>query len=729
MDLRAAQHRSRVLPRRASWAERLAAPPALSRAAALLRAAVLGLGLVLGAPAAASPLLPAPAVEAPGQGVFRLTARTVIAVPAGDASAMASGRYLADLLARTRGLKLKVVDTPTPPGTSAVVLRRGPPGGEAYVLDAGPAGLIIQAQDDAGLFYGAVSAWQLATAAPGKGPSDVAAIHVEDAPRFAWRGLMLDSARNFQSPAYIKAFIDRMARAKLNVLQWHLVDDQGWRLEIKKYPRLTEIGAWRVPAGAAAAADLDPKTGAPRRLGGFYTQDEVREIVAYAAARHVTIVPEIEMPGHAQAAIAAYPELGSAGGAPSAASSDWGVHPYLFNVDEKTFGVLEDILTEVMALFPGRYIHLGGDEAVKGQWKADPAVQARMAALHISDEDALQGWFVARMEHFLETHGRKLVGWDEILQGGVSPHATVMSWRGLDGAIVAGKLGHDTVLAPAPIYYFDNRQALGADEPPGRGWLVSVRNVYDFDPIPTALSPAERAHVLGVQAQLWTEHIRTEARVSHMAFPRALALAETGWSPAARKDWTDFAVRLDAEMARESALGESFGPAPDAPPPVLAPDLRASQDLKLCSAKISLNLEDDGPVRGERAKFLVDIMNPCWIWPAADLTNVARIEALVGQLPFNFQVGDLRQQIRFRPPVTPAGELEVRDGCDGPLLASLPLAPAVASQGVTRLNGPLAAAPGPHDLCFTFTQAAVEPLWVLDRVRLAPAEREAPRGR
>jgi len=701
-------------PRRPSWAERLVAPPALFRVAALC------MGVLLSGPAAASSLLPAPVAETPGQGAFHLTGRTVIAAPAGDASALASARYLAELLARTRGLKLKVVEGPPPAGTAAVLLRRGPPGGEAYVLDVQPSGLTIQSQGDAGLFYGAVSAWQLATSTAGKGPADIAAIHVEDAPRFAWRGLMLDSARHFQSPAFVEAFIDRMARAKLNVLQWHLVDDQGWRLEIKKYPRLTEVGAWRVPAGAAPAADLDPKTGQPRRIGGFYTQDQVREIVAYAAQRHVTIVPEIEMPGHAQAAIAAYPELGAAATPPQAPSSDWGVHPYLYNVDEKTFGFLQDVLTEVMAVFPGRYIHVGGDEAVKAQWKASPAVQARMQALYIGDEDALQGWFIARMEHFLSASGRKLVGWDEILLGGVAPGATVMSWRGLDGAIIAAKLGHDTVLAPAPIYYFDNRQAAGADQPPGRGHVVSLKDVYDFDPIPAVLSPAERLHVLGVQGQLWSEHIRTEDRVSFMAFPRALAIAETGWSPAGRKDWASFVQRLDLEAARDQALGEISGPGPATPAPFPAARERASQDLKLCTEKIALNLEDDAPIRGPRARFLVDIMNPCWIWPAADLAGVSGIEVVVGQLPFNFQIGDDLKKIHFRPPATPAGELEVRDGCDGPLLASVPLAPALASQGVTRLKASLAATRR-HDLCFTFTQKAVDPLWVLDRVSLVEA--------
>jgi hexosaminidase len=703
----------------------------MARALATLAAAMLLASLWVSPASASSPILPAPAVERTGEGAFHLDAGTIISAPAGDASALASARYLADLLARTRGLKVAVVEGAPRPGQAGIVLRRGAPAGEAYLLDVTPQGAVIQSNGDAGLFYGAISAWQLATPTAATGAIAIPAVHIEDTPRFSWRGLMLDSARHFQSPAFVERLIDRMARAKLNTLQWHLTDDQGWRLQILKYPRLTDVGAWRTPAGPAAAADIDPKTGHPRAMGGFYTQDQVREIVAYAAARHITIVPEIEMPGHAQAAIAAYPDLGSGARPPPGPSPDWGIHPYLYNVNDQTFDVLEDVLSEVMALFPSRYIHVGGDEAVKGQWKADPGVQARMKALWIGDESALQGWFVGRIGTFLAAHGRKLVGWDEIMQGGVAPNATVMSWRGLDGAIIASKLGHDVVLAPAPIFYFDNRQGADPDEPPGRGLVVDLKGVYDFEPIPPVLTPLDRTHVLGVQAQLWSEHIRTEERMATMAFPRALAIAETGWTPQARKDWTDFAARLDAELARERSLGEPYGTWPPAPAADPLSRTRASQELKLCSEKISLNLEDDAPIKGPRARFLVDIMNPCWIWPAADLSGVNLIEAAVGQLPFNFQIGDDIRKIVLRPPATPAGELEVRqDRCDGPVVATLPLAQAAKSQAVTRLRGAVTAAlPGPHDLCFTFTQAKLDPFWVLDRVTLGPTPVEARRGR
>lgn len=747
------------------------------------------------APNAAVParIIPAPAVDTPREGAFHLAARTPIIVPPGDAEARAAAHQLADLLARSRGLKLSVREGVARPG--AIMFKRGAPQGEAYDLEVSGERIVVTSGGAAGLFYGAVSVWQLATEVAGRGGVDIAARRIEDTPRFAWRGLMLDSARHFQDVEFVKGFIDRMALAKLNTLHWHLVDDQGWRLEIKKYPRLTEVGAWRVPAGPAAAADIDPKTGKQRVIGGFYTQDQVREVVAYAAARHITIVPEIEMPGHAHAPIVAYPELGSATPAPTATSGDWGVFPYLYNVDDKTFGFLEDVLTEVVDLFPSRYIHVGGDEAVKDQWKSNPAVQARMKELHIASEAALQGWFISRIEQVLNAKGRRLIGWDEILEGGVAPSATVMSWRGIDGAIVAAKLGHDTVLSPAPTLYLNHRQTAAPDGLPGRGQVIGLKDVYDYDPMPAALNPDERHHVLGVQANLWTEHMRTQERVALMAFPRAAALAETAWSPAERKDWKDFADRLPAELGRYHALGQPAdetalrvraiaspdgagarvsllgaeevgeirytldGSAPKASSlsyqtPIAAPlgsrihaqafrddqplataseiavdarsiRTRASQDLKSCKDGLVLNLEDDAPVRGDRARFLIDVMNPCWIYQDADLAGVSAIEVAVGQLPFNFQIGKDVENIKFRPPATPDGELEVRQGsCEGAVVATLPLAPATKSQAITVLKGRIAGAAGPQNLCFTFTQKSVEPMWAVDRVTLIVGGRD-----
>ncbi|HEY2574296.1 MAG TPA: beta-N-acetylhexosaminidase, partial [Verrucomicrobiaceae bacterium] len=444
-----------------------------------------------------------------------------------DAESSRIAAYFADLVYRTRGLRLVSQHN----GRRAIVIRRlvdpDATGKEGYRLEVTPAGVTISASKSTGLFYGTITLWQLLTQTSGALTNVVLpALQIDDAPRFAWRGLMLDSVRHFQSVDFIKTIIDAMAREKLNVLQWHLTDDQGWRLEIKKYPRLTEVGAWRVPAGAAEQLDIDPQTQRPRLYGGYYSQDQVRDLVAYAAVRNITIVPEIEMPGHAMAAIVAYPWLGSVAQAPAATSGDWGIFPYLYNVNEESFAFLEDVLTETMALFPNVYIHVGGDEAVKDQWKTSPAVQARMRALGIADEDALQGWFIQRMEKFLEAHGRRLIGWDEVLQGGVGPDATIMSWRGINGGVTAAKAGHDVVLSPAPSLYFDFRQAEGRNEPSGRNPIVTLSNVYDFDPAPAALTADERRHIIGVQANVWTEYIREQDNVGYAVFPRAAALAE-----------------------------------------------------------------------------------------------------------------------------------------------------------------------------------------------------------
>jgi hexosaminidase len=680
---------------------------------------------------------------------------------------------------------------------------------EAYDLEVGPNGVVVVAAGDAGLYYGAETLWQLLSERTGRAATiTVADVRIHDAPRFAWRGLLLDSARHFQSPELVDKLIDEMALHKLNVLQWHLTDDQGWRLEIKKFPRLTQVGAWRTPAGYPGR-QIDPVTKQPHVYGGFYTQDEVRAIVAYAAARHITIVPEIDVPGHASAAIAAYPTWGSTANPPKQPPEDWGVIPNLYNPNETTIADLQDVLTEVMALFPSRFIHMGGDEAVKGQWKSSPEVQARMKALGIDNEEKLQGWFIGRMDAFLAAHGRRLIGWDEILDGGVSPGATIMSWRGTDGAIAAAKAGHDTVLSPAPILYLDNRQSAAADEPPGRGYVLDLKQVYGFDPAPSSLTPAEQMHILGVQANLWTEHVRTDERVEHMAFPRAAAVAEIAWSPAKGRDFDDFSRREAAQLDRDHAIGFAsadsayeprvqaeqsapgraklelsndigFGqlrytldgsaptpasPAYETPIETALParlrvrtfdgvipagdaidqridvdslNMRVSQELKLCTEKVSLDLEDDAPLRGARADFLVDIMNPCWIWPKADLDGVKSIVVAVGHVPFNFQFGDeAMSKVQFagdakRPvPATPEGELQVRlDSCDSPPVATIPLASAAATPGVSSLP---AAAIGPvsgrHDVCFTFVSRGHDPLWAIDRVHLLDgAQKPAPTG-
>jgi hexosaminidase len=343
-----------------------------------------------------------------------------------------------------------------------------------------------------------------------------------------------------------------------------------------------------------------------------------------------------------------------------------------------------------------------------------------MRELGIADEHALQSYFVQRMERFLSSHGRRLIGWDEILEGGLAPNATVMSWRGIDGAVAAARAGHEAVLAAWPTLYFDNRQTASPTEPPGRGRVIGVEDVYKFDATPEALNAEQQRHILGVQAQLWSEHIRTHDRVWRMAFPRGAALAELGWSPAERLSWDDFAQRLSVQEARYRLLGL---PAPPPVAPALQPNRRLGRQLDMCSDKLVLALEDDFPLEGERAVFLIDVMQPCWTWRGADLSGVTAISASVGQVPFNFQIGDAVNGITFRRPATPQGELEVRLGCEGERIAVLPLAPASANPGVTQLS-PVRISPrdGVHDLCFTFTARGVDPMYAVDAVTLERSE-------
>jgi hexosaminidase len=566
----------------------------LSRAAGTTAALALGVALALGldgpafgdaaaAKAAADSasqtgIIPQPNAIVPQRGWFTFDSRTVIRVPADDPDARSAADYLADLLTRCQGrapaivsgdangaqsrlARAKPANTPPAHAQSAITFRRraglGP---EAYRLEITARGIVISATDGAGLFYGAVTLWQMLT--PGSGSPAAAArtfpaqtLHaqtIRDAPAYPWRGLMLDSARHFQSTAFIRSMIDTMAIHKMNVLHWHLTDDQGWRLEIRKYPRLTSVGAWRTPA---TASPLEPARAGS--YGGFYTQADVRALVAYAASRHVQIIPEIEMPGHAQAAIAAYPEVGVArpAAAPLAVSARWGVHTHLFNVEPATFAFLENVLDEVMELFPSNYIHVGGDEAVKNEWQESAAVQARARELGIKDADDLQAHFAQEIGRYLTAHGRRLVGWDEILRPGLDRNAVVMSWHGTAGAHAAAVAGHDTVLSPWPTLYFDNRQSSLPTEVPGRLSVVSLEDVYRFEPRDSTLDESARRHVLGVQADLWTEHMQTEDRVQWMAWPRAAAVAELGWSAPERRDWRDFLGRLTPMFGRYAALG------------------------------------------------------------------------------------------------------------------------------------------------------------------------------
>ncbi|HUP28612.1 MAG TPA: family 20 glycosylhydrolase [Usitatibacter sp.] len=674
------------------------------------------------ATAAEPPVVPRPlTLVTMKEGPLRLSASLPVVAPASDPGAQRAAQWLVQLVERSHKVKLRVVPEASGRAIRFKRMDDSSLGEEGYRLTAWSGMAVVSAKDDAGLVHGATTLWQLV--ATGKGGLAVPPVDIVDMPRFRWRGILLDSARHYQSPEFLHAFIDWMAVHKLNVLHWHLTDDQAWRLEIRKYPRLTQVGAWRVPAGAARD-DIDNATGKPRLYGGYYSQETVRALVRHAAERGITVVPEIEMPGHATAAAVAYPELAAAPIAGGAVPADWGVYPNVYSLEEPTFAFIEDVLDEVMALFPSRFIHVGGDEVERGQWLDSPRGKARMVELGIDDPARLQPYFTQRIGRFLHARGRRLVGWDEILEPGLPVASVVMSWRGTEGAVKAAKLGFDTVLAAHPTLYFDNRQSALRSEPPGRARVVSLEDVYAFEPMPAGLSREESAHVLGLQGNLWTEHIRTEERLASMAFPRAAAIAELGWSPPERRGFSDFRSRLDALMRHYGSLGLAAAARMDEsrrkPATAAAALVRTSHELRLCSDNISLGLEDDAPPRGTRAVFVVDIQNPCWIYPAVALDKLTAVEATVGQVPFNFQIGEEVKKIRFATPTTPAGELEVRlDTCEGDLLARLPLAPAARSHGVTTLpRSPLARRSGVHDLCLRFAQHGVDPLWTLDTVRL-----------
>jgi hexosaminidase len=503
-------------------------------------------------------LVPVPVSVEIRSGSFHIDARTSIAVDAGSPALKDIGRFLASRLRTSTGYPLPLDSAAAlKPGgdmpSGAIVLAldtRGAAGkGEAYELTVASSGIRILAGSPAGAFCALQTLFQLLPKefeydAPVYGVKwDVPCVTIRDAPRFSWRGMHLDVGRHFFGKKFVEEYIDLISRYKFNVFHWHLTEDQGWRIEIKKYPKLTSIGSWR----KETLGDGQPH-------GGYYTQDEIREVVAYARERFVTIVPEIEMPGHSTAAIASYPELSCTGG-PFEVQTKWRVFEDVYCAgNEQTFEFLQDVLTEVMDLFPGPYIHIGGDECPKTRWKYCPRCQARMKAEGLATEHELQSYFVRRIEKFLNAHGKRLVGWDEILEGGLAPNATVMSWRGIDGGIAAASSGHDVVMTPTSNCYFDYFQGL-TGEPEPTGSYLPLERVYEYEPVPTALTPDQARHILGAQGNVWTENIPDGRKAQYMAFPRACAMSEVVWSPAGKKDFRDFSARMAGQYDRLVARG------------------------------------------------------------------------------------------------------------------------------------------------------------------------------
>jgi hexosaminidase len=425
-------------------------------------------------------------------------------------------------------------------------LHRSP---EYYTLDVEPGTIRLVGCTSAGLFRGIQTLRQLADA-----EGRVPACRIMDHPRFPYRGMHLDVCRHFFPASFVKRYIDLLARYKFNTFHWHLTEDQGWRIEIEAYPRLTQVGAWRKGSqvGPYARQEFDTL-----RYGGYYTKAEIREVVAYAAARGITVIPEIEMPGHALAALAAYPEYSCSGG-PFEVARGWGVFDDVFCPKEETFQFLETILEEVMDLFPSPYIHIGGDECPKTRWKQCPHCQALMAREGLHDEHELQSWFIRRIERFVNSRGRRIIGWDEILEGGLAPNATVMSWRGEEGGIAAARAGHDAIMTPGSHCYFDHYQGEASLEPHAIGGYTPLQKVYAYEPVPQALHARETGHILGAQGNVWTEYMRDSHHVEYMVLPRMIALSEVLWSHEERRNEADFMHRLEQELPRLSRAGYHF---------------------------------------------------------------------------------------------------------------------------------------------------------------------------
>ena len=498
---------------------------------------------------------------------FTVTNETIIVVENGDAESVRVAHMMAERFKAASGLSIKVSETKTPSSQKNVIAlikanSDSHIGKEGYQLSVSSGKVVINAINGAGFFYGMQTIFQLLPPeiygnSPATGIAwKIPGVEIVDQPRFTWRGMHLDVARHFMSVDFIKKYIDNMAMHKLNVFHWHLTEDQGWRLEIKKYPKLTEVGAWRKESLIGHVKDKPHKFDG-KRYGGFYTQAQAKEIVAYAKERFITVVPEIEMPGHAKAAIASYPELGVTG-QPVEVATYWGVFPDIFNVEESTFAFLEDVLTEVMEIFPSEYIHIGGDEAIKDQWKASDKIQKKIKELGLKDEHELQSYFIKRMEKFINSKGRKIIGWDEILEGGLAPNATVMSWQGIEGGIAAAQANHDVIMTPIQSLYFWWYQGEKKTEPLAAGGFISLEKVYRYEPIPSVLTPEQSKHILGAQGCAWTEYMEDEKKVEYMVFPRISALSEIVWTPKENKSWDEFKSRMAKQFKRYDQRGINY---------------------------------------------------------------------------------------------------------------------------------------------------------------------------
>lgn len=546
-------------------------------------------------------IIPLPVEIKEGAGIFRVSERTKILVDPGQKELEYMARLTVEKLTNSGGPALSIA--PYVPGkklrNSIVLTLRNEDktiGDEGYILNITKNGLILSANSGKGIFYGLQSLYQLFPPEiekqnTGKMSYQLPVVLIRDYPRFDYRGMHLDVCRHMFPLSFIKKYIDLMAMYKMNTFHWHLTDDQGWRIEIKKYPRLTQIGSTRT---SSPKGKTDENDGIP--YGGFYTQSQVREIVDYASKKYITVIPEIEMPGHSVAALTAYPWLSCTGG-PFQVRTEWGISDDILCAgNDSTFTFIEDVLTEIMDLFPSKYLHVGGDEAPKIRWESCAKCQSRIRTEGLKNEMELQSYLIRRVERFLSSKGRRLIGWDEILEGGLAPEATVMSWRGIQGGIDAARQAHDVIMTPTNYCYFDYYQADPSTEPLAIGGYVTLKTVYSYEPVPAELTPEEGRHILGAQGNLWTEYLSSPEMVEYMAYPRAIALSEVNWSAKDSRNWNDFLNRMDNQFRRLDYLGVKYS--------------KGSFQVEISTVRDSINhlnlVKLDSETKGYEIRYTID---------------------------------------------------------------------------------------------------------------------------
>jgi len=508
-------------------------------------------------------LIPMPVKIAQGQGHFEIKSGMELGLVNGGEEARWVANYFQEMLESQAGMTLNLTNEAS--ADMVFELSDEVENPEGYTLSITGSKVHVKAQDAVGLFYAVQTLRQLLPMAIDGNESEqnanwtIPALEIEDQPRFGWRGLHLDVSRHFFPKAFIKKYIDHMARYKLNVFHWHLVDGPGWRMEVDQYPKLTEVGAWRVDkreeAWSWAATEIGKPTDGRAAYGGYYTKEDIKEVIAYAKERFIEVIPEIEMPGHSYAALAAYPELLCPNN-DVIGNIEFGTDVFCAG-NEKSYEFLEDVLDETMELFPSKLIHIGGDEVVKSAWHKCPRCQGLMKREGLKDEEELQSYFIRRMANYIESKGREVIGWDEILEGGLAENAKVMSWRGMQGGIKSANMGHDVIMSPNSHTYFDLYQGDQELEPPAYSQLL-LTQVYKFDPVPEDIAEDKKHHILGGHACLWTETVQTPEHAEYMLFPRLFALAETVWSPKSQLDWTTFKDRMEFNFGRLERAGINY---------------------------------------------------------------------------------------------------------------------------------------------------------------------------